>query len=50
MARCGSVDCLLVEGEIGVQRDLGGLDMLVTHPQGDDAGIDAAWSSRIAAA
>jgi hypothetical protein len=41
---------LLFEGEVGVKVDLGGLNLLVTHPQGDDAGIDAAWSSRMAAA
>jgi hypothetical protein len=41
---------LLFEGEVGAQVDLDGLDLLVTHTQGDDAGIDAAWSSRMAAA
>jgi hypothetical protein len=32
---------LLFEGEVGVDVDLGGGDLLVAEPQGDDGGVDA---------
>ena len=32
---------VLLEGEVGVEVDLGGLDALVAEPEGDDAGVDA---------
>ena len=39
--RGGSGDGLLLEGQIGVQADLGGVGLLMTQPLDDDGGIDA---------
>ncbi len=38
----GACESLLLEPHVGVQVDLGGLDGLMSEPEGDDAPIDAA--------
>ncbi len=40
--RCGEGEHALLQGQVGVEVDLGGLHALVAEPESDDRGVDPA--------